>query len=318
MEKERKFSSIEFDLLENGLDFIDNSVKSILESKKASDLKYSILHISSGIELVLKEILRNEHWSLIFENVDKADYSRLISGDFQSVTFDKIIERLVKIANIEISNQNRKHISTIKKKRNKIEHFEFKDNDLAIKSNVSKALSSIIEIINENIKIDDYSNTSQKLYKDILKKSAKFNEFTSTINSRIGEDLALLNKRNIVLIDCPDCFQHTLPLDGSLTCLFCGYSDTSENIASAFAINILDYNSYYAYKYGGEDPVKSCPDCKTETLIFKDNLVFCINCDRSWDEGDLNLCDDCQEYFEGDNDIGICSGCWSRKLEEYD
>lgn len=50
-------------ILKIKLDFITNSLNPILESNNEHELKYSILHISAGLELLLKEILRNEHWS---------------------------------------------------------------------------------------------------------------------------------------------------------------------------------------------------------------------------------------------------------------
>ena len=39
-----------------------------------------LLHMSSGVELLLKERLRREHWSLIFRDPDKASLSVLESG----------------------------------------------------------------------------------------------------------------------------------------------------------------------------------------------------------------------------------------------
>ena len=60
-----KINDIRLDLFENGLDFIDNSLDQILNLTDHHKLKYSILHLSAGIELVLKEILQREHWSLL-------------------------------------------------------------------------------------------------------------------------------------------------------------------------------------------------------------------------------------------------------------
>ncbi|MFT0497836.1 hypothetical protein ACMSD6_04590 [Bacteroides thetaiotaomicron] len=110
-----KSSTIKMELLENGLDFIDNSLKPILDSKNQHDLKYSILHLSAGIELVLKEILKNEHWSFIFEDINKASLNKLNSGDFVSVAFETIITRVTNIAQVDIAESSLKQIRTIKK-----------------------------------------------------------------------------------------------------------------------------------------------------------------------------------------------------------
>ena len=52
-------------LIENALDFILSAV----EWAKGDDdrsLKYAILNLSDGVELILKERLRRAHWSLLF------------------------------------------------------------------------------------------------------------------------------------------------------------------------------------------------------------------------------------------------------------
>lgn len=73
-------------LVENALDFILSAV----EWAKGDDvrsLKYAILHLSDGVELILKEKLRRDHWSLLFADVDKANENALKTGDFKSVDF---------------------------------------------------------------------------------------------------------------------------------------------------------------------------------------------------------------------------------------
>ena len=51
---------LQFDLLENGLDFIASGLDHIARGATKTDLKYGVLHLASGIELVLKERLRQE------------------------------------------------------------------------------------------------------------------------------------------------------------------------------------------------------------------------------------------------------------------
>ncbi|MCY1719224.1 hypothetical protein OU798_02670 [Prolixibacteraceae bacterium Z1-6] len=321
MEKKKNIK-IEFDLLENGLDFIDNALHAIISTEEPHKLKYAILHISAGIELILKEILRLEHWSLLFENINNANYNHLQSGDFQSVSFPSIIKRLEGITNGNISENQKKHFNIVRKKRNKIEHFSFKESSNALKSTISKALTDIIEIIDENIEIQNTSDESKRLYKSIRRESSKFIEFVDLVRAKLKHDLKTLEERNIKLIDCPECFQHLFPLDGSYTCLFCGYTDTPENITALYADTILDYNSYYAYKNGEECPIKQCLSCKNETLILHENSAFCITCDSNWEIEDLALCSDCDEFYEKPederSDYGVCPDCWQNKLDSYD
>jgi len=73
---------IELNLLDNGLDFIIEGLKPTTRlwgyDKVESVWKYSVLNIFSGIELILKERLRREHWSLIFEDVSNANEQKLL------------------------------------------------------------------------------------------------------------------------------------------------------------------------------------------------------------------------------------------------
>lgn len=315
----KKVKEINFDLLENGLDFIDNSLKPILESQNEHELKYSVLHISAGIELILKEILKIEHWSLIFENVNKANLTKLGTGDFESASYETVIHRLENIANINISENAKKYIRQLRNRRNRIEHFEFKEIDAAIKSIVSNVLSHIIEIIAENIIIKEYSKRSQTLYKDILKKSAKFNEFTTLTNDKLAKDLDVLKEKKVKLLNCPECFQHTLPLDENLKCLFCGYNDTAENVVYAYVEKIWGVNEYAQVKGGEYFPIEECPDCKTETLLVKNDYSYlCFSCGKDWQIDELKNCDWCDRLFRNEEiNAGMCKDCIEMNIDRY-
>ena len=62
-------------LLTNGLCFLLQSIEHFKCSENKYDtekeLKYSTLHLFSGIFLILKEKLKREHWSLLFSDVNK-------------------------------------------------------------------------------------------------------------------------------------------------------------------------------------------------------------------------------------------------------
>jgi hypothetical protein len=63
---------ITFTPLENGLDFILRALEYLADDPTKRDLKYAVLHLHSGVELILKERLRREHWSLVFEKPEEA------------------------------------------------------------------------------------------------------------------------------------------------------------------------------------------------------------------------------------------------------
>jgi hypothetical protein len=315
----KKNINIKFDLLENGMDFIESSLQSILTTDEPHKLKYAILHISAGIELVLKEILRLEHWSFLFENINNANYNDLQTGDFQSVSFSSILKRFEGIIGKDIRADQKKHFDILRKKRNRIEHFAFQESSNALKGTVSKALTDIIDIIDANIDVQGLSEKSQTLYRTIRQDSSKFDEFVALVKAKLKETIDALELNDIKVILCPDCLQKLFPLDGSNTCLFCKYTDSPENIAVRYADVVLNYNSYYAYKYGEECPVRICPECGMESLIIESDFAFCFSCGLDWELEKLSYCEYCNELYvkpsDERSDLGMCSICFQNKIE---
>src|SRR2546427_574678 len=74
-----------------------------------------------GIELVFKERLHHEHWSLVFESVNKADKATYDSGDFTSVGFDACVERLRGICGVDIAPRDFAALKSLQKKRGRLE-----------------------------------------------------------------------------------------------------------------------------------------------------------------------------------------------------
>jgi hypothetical protein len=87
-------SKVKFELLENGLDYISEALQSINANSNHKRLKYSIIHLCAGMELIIKEVLIKKDWQLIFYEPSKASEELLQIGDFESATFYQAINRL--------------------------------------------------------------------------------------------------------------------------------------------------------------------------------------------------------------------------------
>lgn len=86
-------SNIEFTLLENGLDFILSSTQHIdKKDNNKRNIKYSILHMSSGIELIFKYKLMLTDWKQVFKKVENAD-----KKTFHKAILIALIQKNVKI-----------------------------------------------------------------------------------------------------------------------------------------------------------------------------------------------------------------------------
>jgi ssDNA-binding Zn-finger/Zn-ribbon topoisomerase 1 len=176
----------------------------------------------------------------------------------------------------------------------------------------------LIEIIKENIDIEEYSEKSQKLYKEILQQSSKFEEFTRLTHSKLKPDLDALRDAKISIIECPECFHKTLPIDGSYKCLFCGNSDYPEDLAYNYIENILRISKYSTEKDGGNFPLENCPGCDQGTLVLIDDSYLCFTCGESWKEDELAFCNYCNGvYISKEGDLGMCDDCRQAKSNSF-
>ena len=103
-------------------------------------LKQAIVNLSNCLELLIKFRLLVEHWSFIFEDINKAKEINLDTGDFISVSFNRGIERLGNICNIDIDRYFL-FSKELYKLRNKLVHYTLND-----------SLETILETIVGSIK----------------------------------------------------------------------------------------------------------------------------------------------------------------------
>ena len=73
--------------LENGLDYLRSVVDALAGDPTTRDLKYAVLHLAAGIEVLAKYRLHCEHWTLVVSKLDdpKIDRAAFERGDFTSV-----------------------------------------------------------------------------------------------------------------------------------------------------------------------------------------------------------------------------------------
>ena len=87
----RDASNLAWDQEENAESFLREAVKCV-ESGQGHDWIFAVTSLATALELCLKAILRNEHWSLLFEEVGLASEEALRSGKFKSVGFQEALD----------------------------------------------------------------------------------------------------------------------------------------------------------------------------------------------------------------------------------
>ena len=92
---------VNYPALENGLDYLYDVVRSLVTDKgqlpDPRTLKYVVLHLQAGVEVLLKVRLQSEHWSLVFKKPENVSSARFGSG-LESCTTDDALTRLKQIA----------------------------------------------------------------------------------------------------------------------------------------------------------------------------------------------------------------------------
>jgi hypothetical protein len=72
-------------LVQNAIEFLKRSLKELEKGPK-----YSVIDFCTALELFLKARLFKEHWALVVAKIEDAKIQSFKSGDFQSVTVDKL------------------------------------------------------------------------------------------------------------------------------------------------------------------------------------------------------------------------------------
>lgn len=109
-------------LVKNAIDFLGSSLDD-LEKRP----KNSIVDFYTSIELFLKARLMTEHWALILNKPENANFDRFRVGDFHSVFLGEAIKRLKSIAGESLDQSTEENFKKLGEHRNQIVHFAHSD-----------------------------------------------------------------------------------------------------------------------------------------------------------------------------------------------
>lgn len=149
---------VQYTMLENGMDFIISGIsylqraelKNEEENIQGRELKYALLHLSSGIELVFKSRLYIEHWTYIFEDMNKASKKSYEDGSLKTVDSNTAIDRLERLCGYSFDEKQKDHLKKLREARNRFEHGYINNNPRAIESIINKAVEVIADFLGKN------------------------------------------------------------------------------------------------------------------------------------------------------------------------
>ena len=308
-------------MLENGLDFLASAVEHLRGEAGQRELKYAVLHLASGIELVLKARLHQHDPAQLYQNpakFDKADYA---TGDFTGPKTEAILQRLA-TAGVRVDAADKTQLVQLRKKRNRAEHFHLDDTAAAISAIVARTLGFALDFIAREIDAGALSHTASSQLDGIRAALPQLQHFVAHRHESIADALADVRTATV---ECPYCGQKTSVLDDGATCLFCAATTTAEEAADQYAHLVLGESHYKSAKQGIDWVVSSCPECEADAFIDmgatddvqpRDRWV-CFDCGNAWPDGSFRQCDRCDKLIPaGEDESSICEECFSALVEK--
>ncbi|MGW2052241.1 hypothetical protein ACWCPF_45140 [Streptomyces sp. NPDC001858] len=145
-----------FPPVRNGLDYLV-SVAEHLEGASepsARAMKYAVLHLAAGAEVLLKARLQMVHWSLVFANPGDATREALKNGTLTSCSPEETRKRLTNMAGIKFSQSEKDALSGLAKRRNALQHYGLVGEDAQagkVESTTAQVLNFLIRFVGEHI-----------------------------------------------------------------------------------------------------------------------------------------------------------------------
>lgn len=292
-------------LLENAEDFLREAVK-YAKASTARDWKYATLHLWSALELLLKAVLETEHWSLLFEDINRASEKKLREGDFQTVRFDTAIERLKGIVGVSMGDKDFEYLKRLRDLRNRMTHSSVTLNVEQAKSIVARGISVFLRLEQEWLQDGD-EEPDRALQYEINQALQDFRKYVDARLRDLKSDVDGADRPHRWFRTCSSCTQETLISKGDIAaCLFCGQEVTFKELA--------DYRS--------EGAAGSCPLCEDSVLAVvllnnEESRLVCPKCGLEPNEDYNTECSRCgREYWDEDEDTPICGDCWEEIMNK--
>lgn len=206
-----------------GMLFIDRAIIDLVKPDKRSelDLHSALLHLFTGVELIIKSRLVKEHWSLVFEEVSAAKLGPYLSGDYKSVHFTDALQRLTNITGASLTERDRRTLEGLRNRRNRLVHSGEIGSEQEVKVLTARALNFVLKFIQKELHEED--NKQIRNYIAVCRVHVVlFNDYIEDRFKESSAQLQQLKNESKSIIRCFMCFKEaTLIQDGILKCLCC-------------------------------------------------------------------------------------------------
>ncbi|MFE4305689.1 hypothetical protein [Streptomyces sp. NPDC056891] len=272
----------------NGLDYLV-SVVDLLESDSggstARELKYAVLHLAAGAEVLLKARLQIEHWSLVFTHPGQATREALEDGSLSSCGPDETRQRLKNIVGITFSGREEQALKDLARSRNQLQHWGLTGEQArasVVASTTARVLNFLVAFVEDHLlpwlQEPELSEAREEM--GHVRDGLAFIE--QYVRERMKDLAPRLGRVRRSTVQCPLCRQWALVAHGyespqeiddldiddmfNVECLFCTERLTPREAAHEYAGVILGhFGNEEAFDLPAE--VHLCPECKNDVLV---------------------------------------------------
>ena len=303
------------DPLAVGLAFLVAAVNDFADDVPHEKIKFGLVNLFTGVEILLKVRLAREHWSLVFKNVSQATRERHATGDFVSATYQDTVDRLNSICSVEFRDDHKRALELVRKERNKLLHIGYMGNPSQLRPVAAKSLEFLTIFIAENLEPIDPNDESHALLKELRTGLAQIQHYMVGRRQAIDPILA---KAYSAIVECSLCLEEAMHFDdGHAKCEFCQFTTDGENAADMFATSIFGLSEYRVVKQGGEWPVHQCPECGQNSFLEgvasempHTTRWVCFSCGTEANDDEVWRCSRCYEpVTTKDGPYAFCDVC---------
>jgi hypothetical protein len=296
----------------------------------ARNLKYAVLHLAAGAEVLLKARLQMEHWSLVFTNPGQATKQALADGSLSSCGPDETRQRLTNIVGIPFGPREKEALSDLAKSRNALQHYGLvgeNANAQTVESTTARVLNFLIQFFNGHIlpNLEDNEERRSALA-DMERITAGLHMIQGYVEERMRDLAPTLGPVRASTVQCPECKQWAFTSAGdwpkvfaadpkasaedvyTVHCHFCGISLNPMEAAYTYAMEIL---GGYRHSIDDSDSLpEECPECRADSLVRGANTA------KSFDYP-VDFCFGCATPFNALENCPLCGGLQSPGGKEH-
>ncbi len=250
---------LHFPPLRNGADYLVSVVDHLTKNDVGPrDLKYAVLHLQAAVEVLLKERLRREHWTLVFSDPGQANLRRFHEGDFESCTTKQAVQRLRSIVGCDITDDERTALIALAADRNALQHYGLTQNAHAVEARAGRVLDFLYRFIHTALINPTIGTEDEGLSLQLNLVSRGVRSIDAFAKQRMRRLRGDLKGHELHTITCPACGQNALVLATSQVQHRCFFCEKIHHRAEIMRFNLTRGDGGFR---------RECPRCHDHALV---------------------------------------------------